>query len=248
MYISSPTNDKIKFLNTLKKKSARDESGLVLLEGERIVCDCEKFGGEIVSVFYKEGFEGEKISCKESFTLAPKVFDKVAETVNSQGVIAVAKKKDVNIKENTKNLYILCDNIQDPGNMGTIIRLCHATGAGLLTKNCTDPYSPKCTRASMGGVFAAPPAEFDENVLNFLKNESFTFYGGILSDESRLLFELEFSGKAVIVVGNEGVGISGEIQKLCDTHVLIPMPGGAESLNVSVAASVMVYEYLRQVM
>ena len=248
MYISSTSNEKIKFLNTLKKKSVRDEAGLCLLEGVRLVYDSVRFGAEIVSVFYKEGFEGEKIDCKESFILSPKVFDKVAETVNSQGILAVARKKDVDISAEGKNLYILCDGVRDPGNMGTIIRLCHATGAGLLTKDCTDPYSPKCTRASMGGVFAAPPIEFNEEVKNFLESESFTFYGGILSDKSQPLFECNFSKKAVIVVGNEGDGISDEIQSLCQKHILIPMPGGAESLNVSAAAAVMAYEYLRQVM
>lgn len=247
MYISSTSNEKLKFLNSLKKKSVRDESGLLLLEGERLICDSQKWGAEILSVFYREGYSGGKILCDDEYTLSEKAFQKVAETINSQGIIAVAKKPSGDIEKSGKELCILCDGVRDPGNMGTIIRLCHATGAALLlSEGCADPYSPKCTRASMGGIFAAPCQYVDESRLNFLKKEGYTFYAGILNEESNSLFETKFSEKCVIVVGNEGDGISEEMQRLCDKFVIIPMPGGAESLNVATAASVMVYEYLRQ--
>ncbi len=247
MYISSTSNEKLKFLNSLKKKSVRDESGLLLLEGERLIYDSEKWGAEIVSVFYKEGYEGRKISCDDFYTLSEKAFQKVSETVNSQGIIAVAKKPSCNIEKTGKNLCILCDNVRDPGNMGTIIRLAHASGAALLiSEGCTDPYSPKCVRSSMGGIFAAPVQYLNSDVISFLKGSGYIFYAGLLNDKSKLLFETDFNEKCVLVVGNEGDGISEEMQRICDAPVLIPMPGGAESLNVATAASVMVYEYIRQ--
>lgn len=247
MYISSTSNEKLKFLNSLKKKSVRDGEGLLLLEGERLICDSQKWGAEIVSVFYREGYSGGKILCDDEYILSEKAFSKVAETVNSQGIIAVAKKPFGDIAKSGKELCILCDGVRDPGNMGTIIRLSHAAGAALLlSEGCTDPYSPKCTRASMGGIFSAPCQYADKKTLDFLKKEGYTFYAGILNDESHSLFETQFSEKCVIVVGNEGNGISKEMQSLCDKFVIIPMPGGAESLNVATAASVMVYEYLRQ--
>lgn len=247
MYISSTSNEKLKFLNSLKKKSVRESEGMLLLEGERLIYDSEKWGAEIVSVFYKEGYGGRGVKCDDSYTLSEKAFDKVAETVNSQGIIAVAKMCSGDIAVSKKKLCILCDNVRDPGNMGTIIRLAHASGAALLiSEGCVDPYSPKCVRASMGGVFASPVQKFTEDVYTYLKNEDYTFYAGMLHSESKSLFETEYEEKSVIVVGNEGDGISEEMQKLCDKFVIIPMPGGAESLNVSTAASVMVYEYIRQ--
>lgn len=245
MYISSTSNEKIKFLCSLKKKSVRDESGLLLLEGERLIYDSEKWGAEIVSVFYREGYEGRKISCDDSYTLSEKAFQKVSETVNSQGIIAVAGKKKGNIRE--KELLVLADGVRDPGNMGTIIRLCHASGAGLiLGEGCTDPYSPKCVRSSMGGIFATECVAFSKGLYENLKSEGFKFYGGILGVDTKSLFETDFSEKCVLVVGNEGDGISDDMQKLCDYKVQIPMPGGAESLNVATATSVMTYEFLRQ--
>ncbi len=247
MYISSTSNEKLKFLNSLKKKSVREEEGLLLLEGERLICDSQKWGAEILSVFYREGYSGGKILCDDEYTLSEKAFSKVAETINSQGIIAVAKKPFGDIEKSGKGLCILCDNVRDPGNMGTIIRLSHAAGAALLiSEGCVDPYSPKCTRASMGGVFASPVQYFNEEILDYLKNKGYTFYAGLLDFESKPLFETEFSERSVIVVGNEGDGISKEMQSICDKSVIIPMPGGAESLNVATAASVMVYEYLRQ--
>ena len=247
MYISSTSNEKLKFLNSLKKKSVRDEEGLLLLEGERLICDSQKWGAEILSVFYREGYEGGKILCEDEYTLSEKAFGRVAETINSQGIIAVAKMPCGGIEESRKKLCVLCDNVRDPGNMGTIIRLCHASGAALLiSEGCTDPYSPKCTRASMGGIFAVPCEMFSKKTLDYLRDKDYTFYAGLLDERSKALFETEFSEKCVIVVGNEGDGISKEMQSLCDKSVLIPMPGGAESLNVATAASVLVYEYLRQ--
>ena len=245
MYISSTSNEKLKFLNSLKKKSVRDEEGLLLLEGERLIYDSEKWGAEIVSVYYKEGYEGRKILCQDEYTLSQKAFDKISETVNSQGIIAVAKKKKGSIKG--KELLVLADGVRDPGNMGTIIRLCHASGAGLiLGKECTDPYSPKCVRSSMGGIFSAECEVFSDELYEYLKDNGYKFYGGILGDDTKSLFETDFCEKCVLVVGNEGDGISPKMQNLCDNKILIPMPGGAESLNVATAASVMVYEYLRQ--
>jgi len=245
MYISSTSNEKLKFLNSLKKKSVREESGLLLLEGERLVCDSERWGAEIVSVFYKEGYNGKTVECDESYTLSDKAFDKVAETVNSQGIIAVAKKAEADISD--KDLLILCDNVRDPGNMGTIIRLAHAAGAALMiSEGCVDPYSPKCVRASMGSVFATPPKVFTEELFNYLKKEEYTFYAGTLRDDSQPLFETKFGRKSVVVVGNEGDGVSEEMAAKCDRAVIIPMPGGAESLNVAAATAVLVYECLRQ--
>ena len=247
MYISSTSNEKLKFLNSLKKKSVREKEGLLLLEGERLIYDSEKWGAEIVSVFYKEGYSGKIIECSDTYTLSEKAFDKVAETVNSQGIIAVAKMREGDISLSKKRLCILCDNVRDPGNMGTIIRLAHASGAALLiSEGCVDPFSPKCVRASMGGIFASPVEKFTDDIYIYLKNEGYSFYAGMLHRESKSLFETDFQEKAVIVVGNEGDGISEEMQAKCDNFVIIPMPGGAESLNVSTAASVMVYEYIRQ--
>ena len=131
--------------------------------------------------------------------------------------------------------------------MGTIIRTAHAVGASVaLFGNCVDIFNLKTVRASMGSVFASRCVQCETGDIERLKNRGYKLYSGMLHKEAQSLFDMDLKGKVMLAVGNEANGIGDSIKSLSDAFVTIPMPGGAESLNAAVSASVMLYEYLRQ--
>ena len=147
------------------------------------------------------------------------------------------------------DFYLLCDKLQDPGNLGTIIRTAHAAGVDgiILTKGTVDIYNEKTIRASMGSLFHIPVIydDKDNTIVKGLCNKGFSLLSTSLEGDKDF-FEEDLSGKLIISVGNEGNGVSKEIYELSDKKVKIPMPGGAESLNVAIAASIILYEKVRQ--
>jgi TrmH family RNA methyltransferase len=144
--------------------------------------------------------------------------------------------------------YILADRIQDPGNMGTIIRTAHAAGASgvITTEGTVDIYNEKTMRSTMGSIFHIKVIEdSDLKIIKELKNRGFKLVVSTL-DTDKNFFDVSLKDNVIIAVGNEGNGISDRVQSIADIKVKIPMPGGAESLNVGVAASIMVFEKVRQ--
>jgi len=143
----------------------------------------------------------------------------------------------------------LCDKLQDPGNLGTIIRTAHAAGVDgiILTKGTVDVYNEKTIRASMGSLFHVPVIydDKDNTIIKSLCNRGFSLLATSLEGDKDF-FEEDLSGNLIISVGNEGNGVSKEIYELSNKKVKIPMPGGAESLNVAIATSIILYEKVRQ--
>lgn len=151
----------------------------------------------------------------------------------------------VKMPENARRLIVL-DSVQDPGNVGTIIRAAEAFGVDgvILFRNCADEFSPKTLRASMGSVFRIP-IHSDHYVEALKKHlDGFTVYGAILDDTAKRLGEVDFPKKTAIVIGSEGSGISPEIAEICDEKIYIPI-NGAESLNAAMAAAVIMWELKR---
>lgn len=249
LYIKSPSNPIIKYVNSLKKRAVREKEGMVLVEGARSVLDAEKNGAKFSVVLLREGYDGNVPKGDKACVLAPALFDKTAETVTPQGIMAVARIKTVSLSDISGGLYVICDNVRDPGNMGTIIRTAHAAGAAavLITAGCVDPFNSKAVRASMGSVFAVPVAPVkDVSELKSLKRFGVKIAGGDVHEGAVPLYKAELTGKWAFVVGSEASGISGEVLGVLDERLIIPMPGGTESLNASAACAVMLYEYLRQ--
>ena len=180
--------------------------------------------------------------------LSNNLFNQIASTENPQGIIAVVKKRNYE-KSIDGDFYLICDKVQDPGNLGTIIRTAHAAGVNgiILTKGTVDIYNDKTIRSTMGSIFYIPIFYDDENynIIKTLKNEGFNLVATSLA-ESKNFFEEDLKGKTILAVGNEGNGISSELFELADKKVKIPMPGGAESLNVSIATSIILFEKVRQ--
>lgn len=175
------------------------------------------------------------------------IFKQLCSTENPQGIVAVVNNKSLEIIDRD-GFYILVDKLQDPGNLGTIIRSAHAAGALgiLLTKGTVDVYNEKTLRSTMGSVFNVPI--FEDSSLSKVKHLKAKGFKLVVSSlqESKNFYEVNLTEKVIIAVGNEGAGVSEEVYKLGDVKVKIPMPGGAESLNAAVAASIMMFEIVRQ--
>lgn len=244
--ITSTENPIIKHIRKLSTAAYRKKCGETILEGERIVRDAGRFGGEITAVFIREDYTGSVPAVPNLYKLSAKLFDSIAETTTPQGILATAKAAFS--EENAVargGMVVVCDRVQDPGNLGTIFRTAHATGADgvILLKGTVDPFSPKVVRASMGSVFALPIAIAETLPQLF----GYTAFCGTLSEKAEPLYNIAFPKKSMLILGNEANGASEAVIAASQRHILIPMPGGAESLNVAAAGAVLMYEYLRQV-
>ena len=176
------------------------------------------------------------------------LFDKLSDTETPQGIMAVIKMKDTSGFEiNSKKDYVYCDNVKDPGNLGTIIRTADAAGLGavLLSPGCVDLYNPKTVRSSMGSFFSIDIIRnVGYDLLKNCKEEKFSLIGGALTENTIDYRQANYTQPCIIVVGNEANGMSKEALDLCEA-VKIPILGSAESLNVSIAAGILIYEIIR---
>ena len=253
--IESKSNSLFKNLKKLKdKKKYRDEKKKYIIEGFRFVKEAIKSNTCLECVIFTEDFykkEKEFIDSLEKLNIKLVIMtkillDEICDTENPQGIIAVVEFKDSVL--NLGNMIILIDKVQDPGNMGTIIRTAHAVGASsiIITKGTVDIYNDKVLRSSMGSIFYIPIIEdYNLDLVKKLKNQGYRLLVSSLQGENNF-FEEDLKGKVIIAVGNEGNGVSDEVYNISDVKVKIPMPGNSESLNVAIATSVMMYEKLRQ--
>ena len=185
---------------------------------------------------------------------APKIFqvprelmEHMSDTKNSQGILAVVRQKKYT--ELPGDFFLILDKLQDPGNMGTIFRTAEAAGVDgiLMNRDCVDVYSPKVVRATMGAMFRMPfmvsddlPAEIQR-----MKSEGVQVYAAHLRG-TKNHWDFDYRQPTAFMIGNEGNGLQDEIAALADTYLRIPMRGHTESLNAGVAASVLMYEVVRQ--
>lgn len=254
--IQSKDNYLIKDIKKLKEKKHRTQSCKFLIEGFRFVCEGLESDFDVPLVFISENakdrwesFDVQSKLQKETkvYSVTDQILRSISSTDTPQGIVAVVNNKSINV-ENKQGFYILADKVQDPGNMGTIIRTAHAAGAlgVIITKGTVDIYNEKTLRSTMGSIFHIPVIQ-DDNLsqLDFLKNNGFKLVVSSLDTDNNF-FDVDLRNKSIIAVGNEGNGISKELLDISDVKIKIPMPGGAESLNVSIAASVMMFEVVRQ--
>ena len=178
-----------------------------------------------------------------------KVYNLITDTSTPQGILAVIKKKenDKNINY-SQDLIIVLDGIQDPGNLGTILRTIDSVGLTqvIVSKNTADVYSPKVVRSTMGAIFRVNVIESESLVqtLKEIKKHKFKVLATCLETDGNF-YDVDLN-KNAIIIGNEANGVSKEVLELADTKVKIPMLGKTESLNASVATGVILYEYVRQ--
>lgn len=256
--ITSQSNQKIKKIKSLKEKKYRDIHQMYLVEGYRIVEDAIKSKMDIVTVvissnFIKSDKENELLDsleevCNDILIVPDYIFEAISNTKNPQGICICIKIKKYTLDELLGGGVIILDNISDPGNLGTIIRTSEAANFSgiIISKKSTDPYSPKATRATMGSIFRMPIVIDDiSSSIEYLKENEYSIYASTL-DKSNDIYSVNFNKKAAFVIGNEAIGIRNDVIDNCTGRIKIPMPGEAESLNAASAASIIIYEYLRQ--
>ncbi len=246
MKIESQHNNTFQAALALKEKKHRKESGLFLVEGQKQIEEIYK-GWNIKKLFISEGFKGKIIENTDTFVISDKLFGKLSSTQTPQGIIAVVEKKEHPVENILKNegFFVVLENIQDPGNLGTIIRSADAFGAKgvFVSKESADIYSDKVLRSTMGSLFHIPV--IDEvslpELFKAMSKEKVKIYTSSLSVKKGLE-AVKFPKKCAVVIGNESKGISESTEKAADSLFKIAMPGSAESLNAAIAASIIMYE------
>ena len=247
MIITSSKNETVKLLRSLKDRTSRRESGLHLIEGERLVFDALNTGIVPHTALVEDGaahIEKRLEAMSVPFIRVSRaVLEAVSDTKTPQGIAAAVRTPSTApppfYPENA--LIVALDRLQDPGNLGTIMRTADAMGAKalLLGEGCTDPFSPKALRAAMGSTYHIPIFECSlASELIKLKSEGNALICGHLHGSETLP---DINGGCVLVIGNEGSGVSDKIAEICALYRL-KMFGRAESLNAAAAASIMMYE------
>lgn len=256
--ISSKENELIKHIKKLKDKKERDSSNEYVIEGIKliqeaiqenvnikqiIVCDdCDKTESIPKDLMY----EIAKYDC---IYVTKKVFKYISEVQEPQGILAVIEKNNSDVEiDYTQDIIVALDDVQDPGNLGTILRTVDSIGLTqiLVSKGTADSYNPKVVRSTMGAIFRIKIIESEdlEKTLREIKKHKFKVVVTSLQTENSI-YEINYN-KKVIVIGNEAKGVEKNIQELADEKIKIPMLGKTESLNASVATGIVLYEYVRQ--
>lgn len=262
--ITSPTNAKIKLAASLKQRKQREKAGLFVAEGVRLaemaVTAQWRISFALVTERAREQPRVQAIlahlrrrQTPVAIVSAP-VYAKASGTEHPQGILLVLEKKSFPLQEFaasgvTNPCYAVLDGVQDPGNLGTILRTADAAGldGGILLKGCVDAFSPKVVRASMGSLFHLPVAVDvpTQSLLSFLEERKIRLYATALDQAAKTHFAADYKGAVAIAFGNEGNGVSAPILAASD-KIYVPMFGQAESLNVAISSAVVFYEVLRQ--
>lgn len=254
--IISKQNETIKRIKSLEKKKYREKYSEILLEGYRLIEDALESNLIIKTVLYTESIDRKKAILVEKLFEAgaevieadEEVFGYISDTVNSQGLLAIAEMpsselKDIPVKPQGFIIYL--DRMQDPGNLGTVIRTADAAGAECvaISAGSVDAYNTKVLRSAMGSVFHLPVMQnvSGKQFIGDLKRGGYRVIAADLKG-AKLLGEIDYGKKACLVIGNEGAGIRDEILDICDESVKIPIIGHAESLNAAVAAGILLYD------
>ena len=256
--ISSKDNEFIKHIKKLKDKKYRDESNEYIIEGIKLIEEAINENAKIKQiVICEECTKTQEIPKKLMYEIASyeciyateKVFTSITEVKNPQGLLAVIEKQN-NEKEidYSEDIIVALDDIQDPGNLGTILRTVDSIGLKqiLVSKGTADSYNPKVVRSTMGAIFRIKII-WCEDLIKTLKEVKKHKYELVVTSlqTDNDIYDIDYK-KKVIVIGNEANGVSKEIQEMTDEKIKIPMLGKTESLNASVATGIVLYEYVRQ--
>jgi len=273
--ITSSSNNRIKALVQLNQKAkARKEQDVFLVEGIKMFLEAPL--DRIRDVYVSESFfvkqenrefdsanvvmenRAPLLSCMEKLQalnyeiVSDDVFEKISDTKTPQGILCVVQQYHYKLEElidKKDALLVILEDLQDPGNMGTIMRTGEGAGISgiILSKDCVDIYNPKTIRATMGSVYRVPFIYVEElaDVLKLLKDKQIKTFAAHL-DGKEYYDNMNFKESTAFLIGNEGNGLKEQTAKAADSYIKIPMEGKVESLNAAVAASLLIYEASRQ--
>lgn len=250
--ITSTSNEQIKNIIQLKEKSkVRKQKKQYVVEGLKMFSEVPKedLRGVYVSEHFLKENEG-KLQGVNFQTVSDSVFKKISDTVTPQGVLAVVAQKEntldeiLNNRRKNKSCIVVLDRLQDPGNLGTILRTAEGAGVSgiVMSSDCADIYNPKVIRSTMGSIFRVPFAVVDDlpAAVERIREKGITTYAAHLQGEdyNKGVFEKDIA----LLIGNEAAGLSKEVSEKADQWIKIPMEGKVESLNAAVAAAILMYE------
>lgn len=242
--ITSRKNQYIQLFRRLgRERDLRRDRGEFLCDGEKLLCEALGNGAEIGVVLLRQGGNVPTLANVQVFTASPEVFDYASPLVRSPGPLFTVKLRPLPEPDAPRRVLVL-ENVQDPGNVGTVLRTAAALGCDLVTLvgECADPWNPKTVRASMGAVFRQPFAELPAPALGArLATWGLPMYGASLSRRAADVRQVDLT-RAAVAVGNEGSGLSEEILALCEKEIIIPMTPYSESLNAAAAAAILLWE------
>ena len=256
--ITSKDNELIKHIRKLKDKKYRDESNEYVVEGVKLVEEAVKENAKIKQIIVCEDTTRTyeipthimlEIAKYECIYVSDKIFNIITQVTNPQGIMAIIEKnaQDSQI-DYTQDIIVALDDVQDPGNLGTILRTVDSIGLNqiIVSKGTADAFNSKVVRSTMGAIFRIKIIEVEDlaQAIKEMRKHHFKLMVTSLQTENSI-YDIDFN-KKIIVIGNEANGVSKEIQDMADEKAKIPMLGRTESLNASVAAGVVMYEYVRQ--
>jgi len=253
--ITSKDNPSVKLYRKLSdSKKARKENGLFVLEGARLCFDSSTLPMIKLLIITETAYEKycDKILLPDDniILISDELGNKMSDTVNTQGVFAICKtpvKTELSDFVKRGGKYIVLNSLQDPLNIGTVIRTADALGIdGVVLCKCCDLYNPKVIRGTMGSVFRIKTIETDfEDVISEFGEKGITSFAAVVDKSSQSLVDCDFSNGCAVVIGNEGNGLSKEDIELCDEKFTIKMHGSIESFNASTAATIILWEMSR---
>ncbi|NMO95591.1 TrmH family RNA methyltransferase [Paenibacillus lemnae] len=259
MEILSLQNARVKSWVQLQEKKHREKQSKYLVEGIHLVQEALLAGADVEVVAYDrdQGIPAELRNLPdlgrkvEWIGVTEAIIAKISDASTPQPVLGIVRKEQGpwdKLLQNAGRPVIVLDGVQDPGNVGTIIRSADASGAAgvVLGKGCADLYNPKTVRSTMGSLFHLPVIEGDlEELLPQAKERGARLVTTSLEGKAAA-FHYDYTGSCWIVIGSEGRGVSPEVTAMVNDAVIIPMPGRAESLNAAMAATILLFEALRQ--
>lgn len=256
--ISSKDNELIKHIKKLKDKKYRDENNEYIIEGVKLVEEAVKEKAKIKEIIICEDTTRTyeipthvmlEIAKYECIYVTDKIFNSITQVTNPQGIMAIVEKKSEEMDiDFSQDIIIALDDVQDPGNLGTILRTVDSIGLNqiIVSKGTADAFNSKVVRSTMGAIFRVKVIEVENLVeaIKQIKKHHFKLLVTSLQTDNSI-YDINFN-KKIIVIGNEANGVSEDIQNMADEKAKIPMLGKTESLNASVAAGIVMYEYVRQ--
>lgn len=256
--ITSRDNPAVKqYVQLAASRKARYEQQLFVTEGMKLTAEAFMAGYRPELFFatedaldrYYEDAQPIALNAAQFLRISPSIAEKLAQSVSTQGVFCVFQMLDNEVtdaKIDCNGKFLLLSSLQDPGNIGTILRTAAAFGVDgvILSEDCPDLYSPKVLRASMGGVFKVPVRVTDDlcGCIRKLKDSGIVVYAAALDDSAISVRELSLKSGCAVVIGNEGSGLPDELIGQCSQTIMIPMQPGNESLNAAMAAGIILWE------
>ena len=250
--ISSKDNKIFRLCEQLSHKKYRDKLGLYLIEGENLLEEAVKNGAAIKTVLMCRDYRGSLFGTEDkAFCLSDKLFEQLSQTETTQGIMAIVEKPELSpdlFLDIGGGNFIVLDRLQDPGNIGTILRTADAAGyeLAIVMKGTADVFSPKAVRAATGSLFRMPVVFMDsvDELMEFTRAAGKKLVATCF-DTDRYYYDENLKENIALIIGNEGSGISRELIECSDLKIKIPMHGNIESLNASVAAGILMYEAVR---